>query len=57
MDTSQLTQIFIIILVLVVVWVILRFVLRLAGKIFSIGCSLIVLLGIILVVVRLIRGA
>jgi hypothetical protein len=57
MDTSQLTQIFIFIVILVVAWVVLRFVLRLAWKIFSIGCSLIVLLGIILVAMRLIQGS
>lgn len=57
MDTSQLNQIFFFIVILVVAWVVLRFVLRLAWKIFSIGCSLIFLLGIILVVLRLIQGS
>jgi len=57
MDISQLTQIFYFIIILVVAWVVLRFVLRLAWKIFSIGCSLIILLGIILVLARIFQGS
>jgi hypothetical protein len=57
MDISQLTQIFYFIIILVLAWVVLRFVLRLAWKIFSIGCSLIILLGIILVLARIFQGS
>ena len=53
MDLSQFTPIIITILVLVVGWVVLRFVLHLAGKIFSIGCSIIVLIGIVWLLVRI----
>ena len=57
MDISQLTQIFYFIIILVLAWIVLRFVLRLAWKIFSIGCSLIILLGIILVLARIFQGS
>jgi hypothetical protein len=57
MDLSQFTPIIITILILVVAWVVLRFVLHLAGKIFSIGCSIIVLIGIIWLLVRVFKGA
>lgn len=57
MDAVQFPQIIIFLVVLIVAWLVLRFVLRLAWKIFSIGCSLIVLLGVILVVLRLIQGS
>jgi hypothetical protein len=55
MDAIQLPQIIIFFVILVVAWLVLRFVLRLAWKVFSIGCSLIVLLGVILIVLSLIR--
>jgi membrane protein YdbS with pleckstrin-like domain len=57
MDLSQFTPIIITILILVVAWVVLRFVLKMAGKIFSIGCSIIVLIGIIWLLVRIFKGA
>jgi hypothetical protein len=38
---------------LLVLWVILRFFLRLTRRIFSCGCALIVLLGLFLAVLRL----
>jgi hypothetical protein len=57
MDAIQFPQIIVFLVVLVVAWLVLRFVLRLAWKIFSIGCSLIFLLGIILIAVRLIQGS
>ena len=55
MEINQLTQIFLLIIGLVVAWIVLRFILRLAGKVFSIGCSLIFLLAVILILARMIK--
>ena len=46
MDNSLLTQVLIIFLVVVVLWVVLHFLLRLTAKIFACGCALIVLIGV-----------
>jgi accessory gene regulator protein AgrB len=46
--SGQWTQILLLLLVLAVAWILLRFVLRLAVRVFSIGCGLIVLLGLVL---------
>lgn len=45
--SSPFIQAGLLVLVLFMVWVLSRFVLRLAMRIFSLGCSLIVLLGVL----------
>lgn len=49
---DQLTQIGLFLLALVVIWIILRFVLRLAMRIFTLGCLLILGLGAALFILR-----
>jgi hypothetical protein len=53
MDPNSIMDIFLLLLALVIAWILLRFILRLTMKIFSCGCSLIVLLGILLLILRL----
>jgi hypothetical protein len=53
MDSSTLMDIFLLILALIIAWIIVRFLLRLTMKIFSCGCSLIILLGILLLILNL----
>jgi hypothetical protein len=53
---SSWTQILLLIAGLVVAWIILRFVLRLASRIFSLGCALIVILAAILLALRYFGG-
>jgi hypothetical protein len=53
MDPSTLTEIFLLILALVIAWIIVRFLLRLTMRIFSCGCSLIILLGVLLLILNL----
>jgi hypothetical protein len=50
------TQIILLILILVIAWVVLRFVLRLAMRIFTLGCGLIVILAVILLALRYFNG-
>jgi hypothetical protein len=50
---GSLTNIILIILGLVILWVILRFFLRLTGKIFGCGCGVILAIGILLAVLRI----
>jgi hypothetical protein len=57
MDNNSLIQIIVIIVGLVVLWVILRFVLRLTAKIFACGCSAILVLGILLFILRALNGS
>ena len=45
-DQSLLVQLCLIVLILGVVWFALRFVLRLTARIFSIGCGVIIFIGI-----------
>ena len=52
MDAQTITQIFWLVLIVAVVWVVLRFVLRLAGKIFACGCSLLVVAAVVLLLLR-----
>ncbi len=52
MDADQLIQIGLIILALIVVWVIVRAVLRLTMRVFACGCSLILAVAVILVLLR-----
>jgi hypothetical protein len=56
MELDSLPQIILVVIGLVIAWVVLRFLLRLASKIFSIGCSLLFLLAAILILVRIIKG-
>ncbi len=49
MDTNQIMQIVYILLGLLVVWIVLRIVLKLAARVFACGCSIIVIIGILLV--------
>ena len=51
--SDQVIQIIILLAVLGVVWLVLRTVLRLTMRIFTIGCSLLVLIGLCAIVYRL----
>lgn len=53
MELSALTNIFLFISALVIVWIVVRFLLRLTMRIFSCGCSLIILLGVVLLILNL----
>ena len=50
---ESLTDVFLIILGLMVLWFILRFLLRLTAKIFSCGCGTILAIGIFLAILRI----
>ena len=52
MDAHTITQILWLVLIAAVVWVVLRFVLKLAGKIFACGCSLLVVAAVILILLQ-----
>jgi len=49
MDTSSLLQIVYVVIILALVWLALRFVFKLAAKVFTCGCSIILALGALLV--------
>ena len=53
MNTDQITQIVLLILGLVVVWVVLKVFLKLAAKVFACGCSVIVAIAVLLVLWRM----
>ncbi|RPI25807.1 MAG: hypothetical protein EHM70_19670 [Chloroflexota bacterium] len=55
--TDQIIQIAVVILILVIAWAVLKTVLRLTLKIFSLGCGAILVLGMILVVLRMFNGS
>lgn len=57
MQFNQFSDLFWLFLVLLAVWVVLRFVLRLAWKAFSLGCSLLLALGLLLFLVRYFSGS
>ncbi len=57
MDPESITQLLFIIAGLVVLWVVLRFVLRLTAKVFSCGCGAILALGILLFLLRQLGGS
>ena len=57
MQIDQFPNYIYLLLGLVVLWVILRFVLRLAWKVFSLGCSLILALGLLLILIRYLTGS
>ncbi len=52
---SGVPQILIFIGVLAIIWIAIRFILKLAFRVMALGCGLILLLGIILVGMRLLR--
>ncbi len=55
MDSAQITQIIMIILALAVAWIVLRFILKLAAKIFTCGFVVILAIGLLLFIVRTIQ--
>ena len=57
MDAHTITQILWLVLIAAVVWVVLRFVLKIAGKIFACGISLLVLAAIVLILLRVLGKA
>jgi len=56
MHLDQYTNILYLVLGLVVLWIILRFVLRIAWKVFSLGCSLLLAFGLLLFLIRYLSG-
>ncbi len=52
MDAHTITQILYLVLIAAVIWVVLRFVLKIAGRIFACGISLLVLAAIVLLLLR-----
>jgi hypothetical protein len=52
LNYSNLSDIVLFVLALVIVWILLRFILRLTVRFFSCGCVLIVLVGIALLILR-----
>ena len=56
MNTDQIIQIAYLILGLIIVWVVLKFVLKLAAKVFACGCSVIVALAVLLALWRFLGG-
>jgi hypothetical protein len=50
--SDQLIQIAVLIFILLVVWIALRFVMRLAQRIFALGCVIIVLIAVVLLILR-----
>jgi hypothetical protein len=51
--TNQLTQIGIYTLILILIWLAMRFFLRIAKRIFVFGCGAILVLGLLLVLMKL----
>lgn len=47
MDTNAIMQIVYILIILAVIWLVLRFVLKLAQKVFACGCSIIIAIGVL----------
>jgi hypothetical protein len=47
MDSNFFTQAIYLIIILAVIWLVLRFVLKLAQKVFACGCSIILVIGIL----------
>jgi hypothetical protein len=52
MDTNQIMQIVYLIVILAVAWIVLRFVLKLASRVFACGCGVILAIGILVYVLR-----
>ena len=55
-DNSELVNIVYLILAIGLGWIILRFILKLARKIFMIGCVSILLIGLLLVISQVLQG-
>ena len=53
MDLNQILQIVWLIIILAIVWTILRFVFKLAAKVFSCGCGVIVVIGLLVFLFRI----
>lgn len=53
MDISSFMDLFLLLMALVIFWILLRFILRLTMRIFSCGCSVIIVLGVLLLILRL----
>ncbi len=51
-SVEQVTQVLIVVGVLALVWLVLRFILRLTAKIFALGCTAIVFLGLCIFIYR-----
>ena len=51
-NTSQITNIAVYVVILVIIWLALRFVLHIAHRIFVFGCGAILFLGLILVLMK-----
>ena len=56
MDNSLLTQVLLIFLGVVILWVIIRFVLRLTARLFACGCALIVIIGLVAILYLWMQG-
>jgi hypothetical protein len=56
MDNSLLTQVLLILLGVIILWVVIHFLLRLTAKIFACGCALIVLIGVAAFVYLWVKG-
>jgi uncharacterized membrane protein len=52
MDLLTLPQIFLLIIILAVLWIIVRFALRLTARAFSIGCGAILAIGFLLALIK-----
>ena len=50
-------QVLLVLAALVVVWVVLRFLLRLTVKIFAVGCSIILIIGVCMFIFRMTSGS
>ena len=48
MDTSTIMQVVYVLIILAVIWLVLRFVLKLAEKVFACGCSIIIAIGVLI---------
>jgi len=54
---DSMINIFLVLLILVVIWILFRFILRLTVKVFSCGCILIVLIGVIFFLFNYLLGS
>jgi hypothetical protein len=52
MDTNQLMQIVYLVVILAIAWVVLRFVLKLASRVFACGCGAILAIGVLIYLFR-----
>ena len=55
--SSDIATIFFWIAVIGIGWIVLRFLLNLARRIFATGCLMIILLGLVLLVIQFLQGA